>query len=392
MNRRIILITVTAFFLISFTTGCWNRVELNEKAIVAGAGIDKAQEKGKINLTMQVILPGEVKAPAGGGQGGGAEKAVWVVTSTGRSVFDAVRNFALRSGRKGFWAHAKVIVIGEETAKEGIDKIIDWFEREPEVRRRTWVLVSRGDAKKIIEAEPELEKIQAYEIASLVKASKATSKVPQVNLNEFLGMASSKTTCPFTTGIEEISSEDKKSKTFRLAGTAVFKNYKLKGWLDAYETRGLLWVLGKVVSGIIEVECLLDGEKPTAQEIIRTSSKVKPKIKDGDLTITVEVFEEGNIGETPIPCADLTKPENIKRIEKRVAEVIKREINMAVKKAQEFNTDIFGFGEAVHRKYPSEWKELENKWDEIFPHLEVTVKVDAKIRRTGLIFKSAMPE
>ncbi len=176
-----------------------------------------------------------------------------------------------------------------------------------------------------------------------------------------------------------------KVNSFSLASTAVFKNYRLVYWLDAYETRGLLFVTRKVKSGIIEVKCPEEKNKIIAFEIIRAGSKIKPEIRDGELTITVEIREEGNVGEDQFASIDLTVPENISRLEKIKADAIKKEVEGVIRKAQQFNTDIFGFGEAVYRKYPREWKEMEKKWDEIFPLLEVQVKVESRIRRTGLI-------
>lgn len=59
----------------------------------------------------------------------------------------------------------------------------------------------------------------------------------------------------------------------------------------------------------------------------------------------------------------------------------------ALKKAKELNSDIFGFGEAVHENYPNEWKHIENNWDEIFKKLDVEVMVDSNLQRTGRITK-----
>lgn len=392
-GNRILIITALLLLAIP-TVGCWNSVDINEKAIVAGAGIDKALEEGKIDVYVQLIIPGRVQNAAGSGsQATLTPDAVWVASATGNTVFNAIRDCSLKSGRKLLWSHSKVLVIGEELAREGIDKVMDLFERDHEFRRKTWVLISRGSAKDIMEASPEYERIPVFEMDSIIRGYGATSKIAPQDLNKFLGKISSKTTCAFTAGIEEISSErlrrENKVSSFRLSGTAVFKNYKLVYWLDAYETRGLLFVTGKVESGIVEIKCPQEESKTIAFEIIRAGSKIKPEIRDGELVITVEIHEEGNVGEGQFAGIDLTVPENISLLEKRKADAIKKEVEGVIKKAQQFNTDIFGFGEAVYRKYPGEWKEMEKNWDEIFPRLEVQVKVDAKIRRTGLISNPA---
>ncbi|MCL5057419.1 MAG: Ger(x)C family spore germination C-terminal domain-containing protein, partial [Actinobacteria bacterium] len=181
-------------------------------------------------------------------------------------------------------------------------------------------------------------------------------------------------------------------KEIKVSGTAVFRHYKLTGWLDETETRGLLWATGKIKSGIIVVPAPESKGKLMSMEIIRASGKIKPEITDGNLTVTVEVKEEGNLGEEQPDSVDITKPGILEELEERKKAVIEDEIGAAVAKAQELNADIFGFGEAVHRKYPGEWKKLEDKWDEIFPNLEVSTVVDAKIRRTGKITKPAQPK
>lgn len=132
-----------------------------------------------------------------------------------------------------------------------------------------------------------------------------------------------------------------------------------------------------------------DETKKVSLEITRASSKIKPEIVDNNLIITVEVKEEGNLGEQ-LSEVDLTKPDTFKELEKRQAAAIEKEIKAALVKAQKgWGADIFKFGEAVHREFPAEWKELEKSWHEEFKKIEVKVVVEAKLRRVGM---STAPE
>ncbi|MBC7342494.1 MAG: hypothetical protein H5U02_08605 [Clostridia bacterium] len=70
---------------------------------------------------------------------------------------------------------------------------------------------------------------------------------------------------------------------------------------------------------------------------------------------------------------------------------MEREIRAAVQKAQGWGTDIFEFGEAIHRKYPMVWADLEKRWAEEFPYVELRIEVDAKLRRIGLSTKQIDP-
>jgi spore germination protein KC len=61
----------------------------------------------------------------------------------------------------------------------------------------------------------------------------------------------------------------------------------------------------------------------------------------------------------------------------------------AVKRAQEFNSDVLGFGEAVYRKYPGMWEQsLSHNWTELFPRLNVNVTAYVNIKGTGAITNS----
>lgn len=60
----------------------------------------------------------------------------------------------------------------------------------------------------------------------------------------------------------------------------------------------------------------------------------------------------------------------------------------AVAKAQELDSDIFGFGAELNRTNPEKWAELRERWDEEFPRVDVQVEVKAKLRRSGLLIRS----
>lgn len=390
MRERVRLAGVGILVLaLSLLAGCWNRRELNTLGIVAGIGIDLADEPGKVLLTAQIVKPAEVGTPQTGGGGGAGEKLqpVWIAKSTGDTVFDAVRNFTSQSPRKLYFSHNEIIVIGKEAAQKGVRPLLDFFVRDPEPRRTAWIMVADGRASDILEAKMELDSIPARGLVSLIEMRTATSEVTAMTLQEFVIRLMSKSTAPVATHVESIG--DEKEKRVRLVGTAVFKDDKLVGQLDKPETRGLLWVIGEVKSGIIVVESPGDGGK-VSLEITRAKSKITPELRDGKPHIRLEVFEEGNLGGQG-STADLTTPSVLADLEKRQEAAIQGEIRAALAKARELKVDIFGFGDAVHRKYPKEWKKIEPKWEEIFPTVDVEVLVRARVRRVGMITRPTVP-
>lgn len=388
MKCRLLFCTLSILAMVA-VSGCWNRKELDTLSIVEAIGIDN-EKRGSITLTFQILKPGEVKAAAGdqegthtSGGGGGRGKVTFIITSKGRTVFEAARNATFEAERKLFFAHNKVIVIGEATAKSGIVPLIEFMNRDHEFREGSRIFIAKGKASDIIKSTHEQEKVPADAIENLARISISTSQIPEINLHDFLKTIDSKSSDPYIPGILEVKQDGNSKQRLRLENTAILRKDKLIGWFDKKETRGLLWILGDVKGGIIVVKSPKEEARDVSLEITRASVKVKPEMMNGRLKINVKIKEEGNLGEQMSETVNLTKPDMFKRLEAEKSAVIKDEIGSALAKAQKWGVDIFKFGEAVHRKYPAEWRKLSANWPEEFRKLEVNVQVDAKLRRFG---------
>ena len=90
----------------------------------------------------------------------GSSKITYTASQTGKNISDALSKLQ-EIPRKIFWGQCKVFIFGEELAKKGIQKQMDFFLRHPEPRGRAYVFVSEGKAKSILELEPNLERYSA---------------------------------------------------------------------------------------------------------------------------------------------------------------------------------------------------------------------------------------
>ncbi|AHF05816.1 Ger(x)C family spore germination protein [Desulfitobacterium metallireducens] len=377
--KKIVSLLIFCLLLTSTLTGCWNRKELITLAIVQAFGIDQTEDD-QVDISAQILKPILAK-----GSSEKDDKGVWVVSSTGETVFDAIRNASLKTDRRLFFAHNDVIVIGEETAIAGIAPFLDFLGRDHESHEIAHIFIARGKARDILLGEHEQERVPSQAIENLVKTSGITSQVPEVNLKDLLGTLASKTNSSVAPGIKiQKKDENGASKNVViLDSTAIFKKDKLIGWFNHAETRGLLWVLGEVKTGIITVKSPLEKTKNVSLEIIKTSTQLKPEITEGKLSITIAVKENGNLAEQMLRV-DLAKPDTLAELEKRQAIAIEEEIQTALSKAQTWNVDIFKFGDEFHRKYPHEWPELEKNWEKEFPKIAVNFEITAKLNGIGL--------
>lgn len=376
-------LTLLIILLAVLTTSCWNSRELPDLAIVTGVGIDVGQEPGTISFTNQVIKPAKMKT--------GAEKSsepmpYFNVTSTGRTIFEAIRKSARLIDRRLYFPHSQVIIFSEELARKGVAQYLDLMVRDPEFRRDNFVVVSKGTAAGVLQAKTEIGDVPGSNISHLIKRRVSASLATGVTLLEFMQRSMSKTTAPIAS-LVEINAD---GKTLKLSGTSVFKQDKLVGYLNETETRGLLWILGKVQAGIIIVKCP-GNEGNVSLEVVSASGKISPQKKEDKLQIAIKIAIQVHLAEQS--CAeDLTKPEKIAFLKKELEGVVKEEITAALSKARELKSDIFAFGDEIHKKQPQLWRELEPNWNEVFSQLEVAITIESKLTRSGMTTKPARPE
>ena len=137
-------------FSLPLVSGCWDRVEINDLAIVTAAAIEK-KENDQIELSIQVFVPKSLSSGGGQGGAGGGSKITYTASETGKNIADALSKIQGKFPREIFWGQCKVFIFGEKVAKEGIQEQMDFLLRHPEPRGRAYVYISEGKAKPILE-------------------------------------------------------------------------------------------------------------------------------------------------------------------------------------------------------------------------------------------------
>lgn len=389
------LLIICLIIIIMFTaSGCWSRREINNLSIARTIAVDKEPD-GKTRLTYLFAKPGAfAKMGAGAAPG---EKAYFLISATGETLYDTERNISLGLSRKLFMGQNSLIIIGEEAARAGVRPITDFFTRHKDVRLTTWLLVHRGKASDLLKIDPALEKSPALEILGSINfAQRRVSKSISRNTRDFLvdlGNPGIEPVLPEIQLVPLTADEDLKAQKkagessqsrFRLAGTAIFNKDRLVGWLSALETKGLHFATSKQQIGIVVIKPEKDPAKKVSIEITEGNSKIKPIFSKGKVSIRIEVKVKGTLGED-IEIKNIENPEMFKKLDQHTEKVIKNLIQLALNQAQKkYKIDFFGFGQAIWRDDPKYWKEIEKDWDKIFPGLPVEIAVDAKVIRSGM--------
>ncbi|TWE04922.1 spore germination protein KC [Neobacillus bataviensis] len=391
MKRRVFSLFCLLCVCTAFLTGCWDQRELNKIALVMALGLDKTKGKEEYHVSYEVVNPTEISGKTGTGR----TTPITVYSSSGSTIFEALRNGADESPRQLMISHTNVIIVGEELAKEGIHGILDFFERDDEGRLTSNLLIARNTkAEEVLKTLTPIEKVPALAIkGKLDTMVQKLSKGYSVELDEVIRGVLKKGGGPVISGVQLIEGAKSGSKesaiktatpatVIKISGLGMLKGGKLVGWLNDGAARGAAVINNKLRGSSVSIDCK-QNKNGLSIEVRRSKATIKTNIGNHIPTIQLFVKQEGSIGQ--IFCAiDLKKSKEIRKLEKKWAKETRKEVQKAIVQAQRKHTDIFGFGEALERANKQKWKEVEKDWGDIFAESKVEVHVETRIRRPGM--------
>ncbi|WRS27792.1 Ger(x)C family spore germination protein [Oscillospiraceae bacterium MB08-C2-2] len=384
-KARRVAVLLLCVSLILLLCSCWSQRELNSLAIVTGVALDVGDEPDSLKLTAQVVKPGELGAGSSA-QGHSGEKAFVNISYTDKSILSAARGITHMQNRRLYFAHNDVLIFSQDLAKQNIGEGLDSFTRDYEGRMNVNMLIARDTASEILNEDVELEKVPAIHISGMMENQKSNSETVIMTLRDFAIATLSESTAPVVSMVELYESEGKKYA--RMQGTAVFKQGKMIGELNTAETRGLLRITDKAVAGAVTVETEWG---QVVLEIQYSKSRLKPvKAADGSIHMELVVDVDGVL-QSNETYQDMSTPENVEMLKGKMKEFILSDIDSALAKARELSADVFSFGDAIHREYPKEWKQIKDSWEEEFPKIQLNTQIKVELRSTSGLIKPIVP-
>ncbi|MNI76374.1 Spore germination protein B3 precursor [compost metagenome] len=133
-----------------------------------------------------------------------------------------------------------------------------------------------------------------------------------------------------------------------------------------------------------------DNKEDLAVNVFYSKTGMKIELRDGKPVFHIHIREEGIINETG-GFVDLSKQEELKKLEQELEDQTASEVKLAVKAAQRMKADIFNFGNELKRTHPKAWESVQQNWSNAFAEGELDLTVDAYIRSTGMRLKPYIP-
>ncbi|MDD2418211.1 MAG: Ger(x)C family spore germination protein [Oscillospiraceae bacterium] len=383
------LFLLMVFILVFTASGCYDIRELDSLYIVTGMAMDKAEQPGLIEVSVQIAKPGALGSGGGGDKkgGGGEEKATIIIDSVKRNVIEALEALRHDSSRTLFMHHNQVLIFGREQAEAGILPYLDASMRDQETRLEVMVLVADEKAKDVLNTEIKAEKYSAVGIRRMVDNKRSISKFFGIDLLTLVSKLTEETTSPLLPIIKIVEEED--LTRLSLTGMAVFKKDKMIGKITEYQLRGYSWVMGELKSGYLPVK-LKQGS--SVMYVKSSKNKLNTIFKpDGKPIMSMEIEGVFSVGEL-MGFEEMDTKQIVDELKKGAEQAIRKEIMSCFKSVQSMKADIYGFGDYINKHHPKKWKTLKPQWEELFPSLELDLKIKVEIKDTGKILQSLQIE
>lgn len=417
MTKGRFILALLCLFTMVFLSGCWGAKEPDELGFILYTGVDKV-EGNLLEVTFGIAVP---QAGGAEGKGGKSERELEIVSVNAASFYGAVQLANAFVSRDLTFLHNRALIFSEEVAREGLEGYVNTMIRSRELRRNTFVLVANGKAKEFIASNQAILETYPYrQMEFFLEGKKFVGFIPHSNLNMFYkalkspGEEAITALCGVNDGKGRGIITDKEGKIIQeiaylpgeiprqggnkidIIGTAVFRGDKLMGYLNGNETRYYQMVKGDFQSAMIT---LPDPENKESLLVIVLKVElgrpptIKVDVKGEKPRIQIDLLLEGEIISTQSSTNYESGVEKAE-LEQYAGSIINNEILAVIQKTQqEYQSDIFGFGDHT-RSFFWTWSAWEQyNWSEKYPQAEVEAKTTVKIRRTGLkIRTSPLPE
>lgn len=379
--------TIAFLLIVSllFLSGCWDKIEIEQRAIIAAVVIDSAKEsceeegevvadrKHKITVTFGMIKPSEIQ---------GKGKAFISETIRGSTFADTINKLSNRMSRRPFFGQIRLLLFTEELIKDEktFRGVLDDFDRRAVINQNMKVGIVKGNSKKIPEIEPKLEDLNAAYIVGVMENEKISSDIISMT---FADMLRDLRDNEGSIMMPLIKMDKKDEEDFIIHEAVLIKDYRFLTNVDTKYIGPYKIITKKFIGGNVYIDY-----NDICVPYTIYNMKIRIFLEDEKkLKYKVNIETEGDIVEY-LFGEEVFEAKTVGKLEESISKEIKKNLEeTAAYFQQEIGHDYLGFGEYTNKYHNKIYKKYKDNWDETFKKLDIVYKVDAKIRRVGTVRK-----
>ena len=366
MKRILLLMIVIACFPCSGCTHDMNKEEIDEIDMALILGIDYKDSEYQICA----LYSTGGGTDSGAGAGKGKEE---ITKGKGRTAYEALEDLKLNNKKNLTLAQAGMFLIGEEAAKMGIDKSIDFLKRDETIKMESLIYIIKGEeAIKFIENGIKKKKVIHEDLDAMKqKQLKFVTRNENtlVNILNDMQQSYSSLLIPYLVT---------KEGGFLIEGYAVFDQRKLYDYLDHDTSNGVNFTRNIIRT----LPVYLNNGVNLA--ISYTHTKMKADIVDNVITITMKVDFETALKEITAN-ADVFTIEELRRLtgeqEEYVMKILQKPVDYSIKNG----LDILHLARLVENQNVSEWSSIRENWTNSVSDLQYQYIIRSKITKSFIL-------
>jgi Ger(x)C family germination protein len=304
--------------------------------------------------------------------GGGREENV-VRTGTGTTLSQALLDIQTQSDCYVSYGHVNGVLIGEDTAREGISSLLDFLQRDSELRLNTYLYVVRdGTAQEVLEQSEETGTQVADRLKAMELDAALVSDSYPYNLKDVLvGLEDNGCALipALTLGEEEAQS----------CGYACLQNGVLLGWMEPEIARGVNLLENHVDQGTVTGTV---GDTLVSVRLEGASCSWEPQWEGDTLVgLSAKIQVTGSLEEVQ-GSLDLMQENSWRQVEHMVSLTLGEECAEVLGQFQRWNGDFLHLKNQVELAEPGKKALVEENWERWFSELPLEVVVTCGVDRT----------
>lgn len=356
--------------LLLLLTGCSGYKDIDKKSIVISVGIDRL--KNTIELSTETA---KLASESGKAQEEAKITSVYTNRSYGKTFEKARDDLNSQQPYTTFLGATRVVVFGENYAKEGIESYMNRINKIYDYRKTVLSAVSHGSSSQLLQTSLPNDISVGFFIEHNIDYLTNEGQALYTNIGKILSSIS----------MEEVGFLlpyiGKEKDCIKYLGLAVMKDSKLIDVIPRDHTSGLLYILSKkaTISEILthpkDAKNKLSFRTTIDKRKISTKQNKEKISIDIHLDLSAELIYQYYVN--PISKKDLQQLENALSLK------IQKDIKSIIHKSQkEYKCDIFQFARYFRGDHPNIYEKI--KWSDIYPQVDINVFVTTKIINKNL--------
>lgn len=376
---RIFKLALTLILCVVLLSGCWDKVEIEDRLFVLAIGIDKIKEEEKKQPTDRYAI--NFVSPIVAALKKGGEGETFSTYKTVTSIFTfGLNQMYERMDKKLSFQHTRILIFGEDLLKdEGLFKeVLDAVGRSHEFHRNMYVFVVPGRAEEVFKIKPKYTSLLAMYISGIAENNLYQSSIYKMSAYQ---MYNNLINFDGDTVIPSLRASEEEAK---VSGIGIIKNYKLAGYLDDKDSETLNWLNNSAKGGLIAAK-YNDIEIPYKYNDFKTILKLD-KIEGDKIYLTYNMETEGS-AEEYIWGENLMEQKLLDTLEKDLQKTIEDRSKSVINKFKnEFKVDLIGVRSYLSKHHATIYKAIEKDYEKYFTN-NIIININAKvsIRRVGTI-------